>query len=249
MKGTVMKRFFSLVLVLVFMISAATAAPVWPAETEGQRFLAELVQRLNENLAAAGEQSVNTLFAAFRASADFGITDQPDAEIPEGVEFHADLFNTSIDQIVLRVNDADRFVTIAGCLLKASSPDLFVEDDPFSVPKKKVAAAKKEPDDSFQEPVTDLNGTSIYSYYAYFPNQYRDGVNWFQLTLKFPLEGYMDDSGRVVNQAVETRAPDTYSGNNEDYDGYFSADDYSHLDVFLQPTPEPDSAAAEQMNK
>lgn len=244
-----MKRFFSLVLVLALAIASATAEPVWPKETEGQRFLAELVQRLNENLKAAGEQSVNTLFAAFKGSADFAITDQPDAEIPEGVEFHAELHGTSVNQIVLRVNDPDRFVTVAGCLLKASSPELFIDSDPFSVPKSKVSAAKKEPDDSFQEPVTDLNGTSIYSYYAYFPNQYRDGVNWFQLTLVFPLEGYMDESGRILNPTEETRAPDTYSGNNEDYDGYFSADDYSHLDIFPQATPEPDSAAAEQMNR
>lgn len=244
-----MKRFLIFALSFVLLIQSAMAEIIWPKETEGQRFLGELVQRLNENLNAAGEQSVNTLFAAYRASADFGITDQPDAEIPEGIEFHAELFNTSINQIVLRVNDPDRFVTVAGCLLKASSPDLYEEDDPFSVPKKKVATTRKDPNDSFQETVTDLNGTSIYSYYAYFPNQYRDGVNWFQLTLVFPLEGYMDETGRIVNQSEATRAPDTYSGNNEDYDGYFSTDDYSHLDVFPQPTPEPDSAAAEQMGK
>ena len=30
-----------------------------------------------------------------------------------------------------------------------------------------------------------------------------------------------------------------------DYDGYFSTDDYTHLEVFTTATPEPDSAAAE----
>ena len=69
MKGIAnMKRFFSLVLVLALAITSVTAEPIWPKETEGQRFLAELVQRLNENLKAAGEQSVNTLFAVFRGT-------------------------------------------------------------------------------------------------------------------------------------------------------------------------------------
>lgn len=228
---------------LCLLITSGTADPVWPKNTVGQQKLAALVERVSENLTAAGEQPVNSLFASYKTGADFGITDQPDGEIPEGVEFHAELFATAINSITLRVNDKERFTVVAGCLLEAISPDQYKENDATSVPKQKAATAGKNPSDSFEEEVTELNGTVIRTYYAYYPNQYHDGNDWMQLTVIFPIEGYEDASWNVINEPEATRGPDTYSDHSEDYEGYFSDDSYSHYEVFVTATPEPDSAA------
>ena len=210
MKMKKTRKFVSALITVCLLLSAAAGEPVWPKSTGGQQQLAALVEKLNENLISAGEQPVNSLFEAYKTFADFGITDQTDGEIPEGVEFHAELNPSTIDSMILRVNDTERFATIAGCLLKAISPDQFAESDAAAIPKKKILAAQKEPTDSFEETVTDLNGTIIRTYYAYYPNQYHDGNDWMQLTVIFPLEGYADVSWTVVNELEPTNAPDTY---------------------------------------
>lgn len=232
--------FFTL---LCLVTTASFADPVWPRNTGGQQQLAALVERLNENLVSVGEQPVNSLFAAYKTGADFGITDQPDGEIPEGTEFHAELYATTLNTLTLRVNDPERFAKIAGCLLKAVAPEQYPDGGAMTVPKQKAAAAEKAPLDSFEEPVTELNGTVIRTYYAYYPDQYHDGNSWLQLTVVFPIEGYEDVSWKVINDPQATRGPDTYSDHSEDYEGYDSKDSYTHLEIFATATPEPDSAA------
>ena len=49
----------------------------------------------------------------------------------------------------------------------------------------------------------------------------------------------------MVDGETPTKGPDTYSGNDAEYDGYFSKDDYQHYEVFVTATPEPDSPAGE----
>ena len=235
----------AVILAVILLTAAAVASPVWPQNNEGQKQLAALVGQLNAYLSDAGEQPVNSLYATYRDGADFGINDQPDGEIPEGVEFHADLYPGSINKITLRVNDKGRFPVIAGSLLKAISPDQYSGTDAMAVPKEKAAVANKEPASSFEETVTDLNGTIIRTYYAYYPDQYHDGTDWMQLTVVFPIEGYEDTTWSVINDPQATKGPDTYSDHDAEYDGYFSEDDYTHFEVFVTPTPEPDSAAAD----
>ena len=90
-----------------------------------------------------------------------------------------------------------------------------------------------------------MNGTIPRTYYAYFPNQYRDGNSWMQMTLIFPMAGTWDGDGLVLGTeggAAFLEPEDEY---DPDYEGYFSRDDYTHLETFTTPTPEPDSAAAE----
>ena len=64
------------------------------------------------------------------------------------------------------------------------------------------------------------------------------------MTIVFPMAGLWDGE-TIVEGALPTRGPDTYSGNDASYEGYYSQDDYNHLEVFATETPEPDSAAAE----
>lgn len=245
MKNRKLKRVFSVCLCAVLLGSMAYASPVWPQNTEGQKQLAALIEKLNGYLGEMNEQPVNSLFASYKTGADFGITDQPDAEIPEGVEFHAELYTDSINNITLRVSNTDRFTVVAGCLLKAISPEQADENDVSDIPRQKAAVAKNDPLDSFEEPVTDLNGTVVRTYYAYYPNQYYDGTDWMQLTVYFPIAGYEDAIWSVINDPQATKGPDTYSDHDAEYDGYFSKDNYTHYEVFVTATPEPDSAAAD----
>ena len=112
-------------------------------------------------------------------------------------------------------------------------------------PQDRARKAMQNPDNSFEEPVDDLNGTFARVYYAYFPDQYHDGVNWLQMTIVFPLEGYWDGYGLLSGTEV-TKGPDTYSDHAADYEGYDSDDDFVHYEVFMSPTPEPDSPAGEE---
>ena len=68
------------------------------------------------------------------------------------------------------------------------------------------------------------------------------------MTVIFPLEGTWDGSG-VLTAVTATRGPDTWSGNDPGYEGYESQDDYTHLEVFATATPEPESAAAEELQR
>jgi hypothetical protein len=65
-----------------------------------------------------------------------------------------------------------------------------------------------------------------------------------QMTIIFPLAGYWEGTG-VIDGETPTKGPDTYSGNDAEYDGYFPKDDYQHYEVFVTATPEPDSPAGE----
>jgi hypothetical protein len=91
---------------------------------------------------------------------------------------------------------------------------------------------------SFEENVVALQGSQPRAYFAYYPNQYGDGKSWLQMTLIFARPG-SNEAGLALADA--TPAPNT----DEEYEGYFSQDNYTHLEVFASPTPEPDSAAME----
>ena len=91
---------------------------------------------------------------------------------------------------------------------------------------------------SFEEEVIDLQGSQPRAYFAYYPNQYGDGKSWLQMTLIFARPG-SEEAG--LSLADATPAPHA----DEEYEGYFSHDNYTHLEIFATPTPEPDSAAME----
>ena len=56
-----------------------------------------------------------------------------------------------------------------------------------------------------------------------------------------PEGGQVEVDGSI--SAVGATPPPATS--TEEYEGYFSQDNYTHLEVFTSPTPEPDSAAME----
>ncbi len=240
-------RLTALLLALVFaglLGMGAGAEPAWPEETEGQKMLKAYVEIANGFLQEQGEGKINSLFEAYTGFEVFGITSQPDSVIPEGVEITAKLFPTSINSLEVRVNYIPRFPQVAAAFIRALTPESMSMQEALEEPTRKAKRAQNNPEDSFEDEVEELNGTMPYVYYAYYPNQYSDGVDWIQMTIIFPLSGYWDGIG-IGKGETATKGPDTYSGADQGYEGYFSRDDYSHYEYFTTPTPEPDSAAGD----
>ncbi len=238
-------RMLAALLLCVFLsglTAPALADIAWPEDTEGQRILKDYVHIANGFLQEQGEMPVNSLFEAYPSFEVFGITDLPEADVPEGVEITAKLFADGINSLEVRVNYIPRFARIAAAFIRALNPVMTMEEA-LAVPERRVKAAQKKPENSFEDEIEALNGTVPYVYYAYYPNQYNDGISWMQMTIIFPMSGYWDGSS-MLNGETATRGPDTYSDHASDYDGYFSDDEYSHYDYFTTPTPEPDSAAS-----
>lgn len=243
-RGSVVRRLAGLILTVVLALSAgAGAEPQWKQDTEGQRMLQDFVIRANDALLAFGEQEVNSLFEEYSGFAVFGITDQQDAEVPEGVELTCLMGADTLYSLEVRVSNTDRFPGIAAAFLMATDSALTMEAA-LKEPQNRAQKAKQNPENSFEEKVDDLNGTYTRVYYGYFPDQYHDGINWLQMTVIFPQKAYWEGAGLETEDSGE-RLPSLPDDADPEYEGYFSDDDYSHYEVFSTATPEPDSAAKE----
>lgn len=222
----------------------STASGNWKDNTPGQKILREYITDVNTFLIERGEQEVNTCFEMYNQLAVLGITTAPGAETPEGVEITAKLTYDSINSVEVRVSEAARFPVIASAFLQALYPETMTYEEALRVPAERTKKALSNPENSFEDVVEELNGTTPRTYYAYYPDQYHDGISWMQMTIIFPLAGYWEGTS-VISGETPTKGPDTYSGNDREYEGYFSEDDYRHYEVFMTPTPEPDSPAGE----
>ena len=237
-----LKRLTALALALLFLPLTALADIAWPDQTPGQRLLKEYVQRVNDNLVSAGQSPVNALFECYASFATMGIASSEGAVIPEGVEMTFALSADSIGALELRVSDPSRFAAIAGSCIQAVSPEAISLQDAMAEPAAYAQKAADAPTDSFEDTVNELQGESARTYYAYYPDQYHDGVNWLQLTLIFPLAGMQGVGVAVTPQPPE--APKHAYYENDEYGGY-EYDGGTHLEIFTTPSPEPDSAAME----
>ncbi len=232
------------ILALTGFVTFAAGEIAWPENTEGQKQLKAYAEAADQFLLEHGEPGINSLFEAYSGFAVFGITDEPDALMPEEVEITASLYDRSINSLQVRVSNLSRFPRIAAAFLQALDPEHITWEDALKTPTARMQRAAGEPERSFEDQAETLNGTVPYVYYGYYPNQYRDGVNWMQMTIIFPLEGYWDGGSLSVGTEV-TKAPNTYEEHDPDWEGYYSDDNYEHYEIFMTPTPEPDSAAAE----
>jgi hypothetical protein len=239
------KRFFLFALAAVLAWTSAGAEIAWPENTGGQRMLKAYAETANRFLIEQGEAGINSLFEAYPGLEVFGITDLPGAEVPEQVEITANLFPESINSLQVRVSEPARFPRICAAFLQALSPET-TREDALTVPTQRMQRAAKAPENSFEDEVETLNGTEPYVYYAYYPNQYHDGVNWLQMTIVFPLEGSWDGGGFLTGAQTTPRA-ENHIDYEPDYEGSnLPPDDYVHYEIFVTATPEPDSAAAEE---
>ena len=240
------RRMGALLLALLLMTQAgfASADIIWEEATPAQKVLREYIEKVNGCLTELGEMEINTRFEMYPSFAVLGITVTPGAETPEGVEITVMMFYDALDRLELRVSEIDRFPAIAAAFIQALYGEEMTADRALSIPLEKAERAKKQPTDSFSDEVEELNGVVPRVYFTYEPNPYHDGVSWMQMTMIFPLAGQWDGKGIIIGEE-KIALQDESSDASEDYEGYFSADDYSHIEVFTTATPEPDSAAAE----
>ena len=239
------KRLLALLAAALLMPGAGSASIAWRDKTPGQKMLKNYIENVNTFLIEQGEQEINTCFEMYEQLAVLGITSAPNAETPEGVEITAKLYYDCINSVEVRVDEPERFAGIAAAFLRALYPETMSAEQAIAAPADRMKLALKNPENSFADAVEELNGTSPRTYYAYLPDQYHDGVNWMQMTIIFPLAGYWEGSG-IIDGATPTKAPDTTSDHDPEYEGYYSMDPYQHFEFFVTPTPEPDSPAGEE---
>lgn len=242
-----MKKLAALLLCLL-MMTTALAEIEWPAAlTSGQAALRNYVDTVNLTLAQMGAGVIDMQYELYTAFSSLGMDGE---ETPETTEMYFLLGEGGLHSLTLRICDADRFEKVAAACLAAASSAISLENAQAltatyaDVLRQDLSAKQSNPDEamthSFEETVNDLQGSQPRAYFAYYPNQYGDGKHWLQMTLIFARPGSADAA-----LAVAAATPAS-SGSDEEYEGYFSQDNYNHLEVFATPTPEPDSAAMER---
>ena len=240
------KRILARVLCVMMLIlcAAAEAELEWPADTPAQKTLRIYIDRANQFLSQQGAAEINRIFEMYPGFAVLGITSAPDSETPEDTEITVMMYEETLNRLELRTCDIAAFPPMAASLICAFYSVPKTVEETIAAPADRARQAAENPDNSFEEPVDEMNGTIPRVYYAYYPDQYHDGRNWIQMTIIFPQEDFQtaDD---YVSGTVPDASTWTYADASEDYEGYFSSDDYSHFELFTTPTPEPDSAAAE----
>lgn len=236
------KRISALMLCILLLPLSALAELQFPSDTAGQMQLQHYIDQVNANLTALGQTEINSRFECYTGFATLGVTAQPDADTPEDVELTFLLYDDCLSSLQLRVSTPEKFAALAGSCIQAACGDTMTLEAALTDPTRYASKVLSEPDNSFEDEVDTLNGTSVRTYYAYYPDQYSNGVDWIQLTLIFPIGGV---SSATVT-ATQTPPPSGYGyyDNNEDtgYEGY-EYDGGTHLEVFTTATPEPDSAA------
>ena len=234
-----MRRFAALLAACVMLVSTASAELAWPeAPTVSQLELQAYVMQVNANLAACGQQQINTLLEIYPTFASLGVTDDPSLLMPGVADLYFTMYDASLNTLELMVSDPAAFGNLAASCLQAADSSMQLGDAQQYV-QQYVQRVQNAPQNSFEEAVTLLNGTSPRAYFAYYPNMFHDGVDWMQMTLVFPMAG-ADDAFAAATPVPDGEA--TYEG----YIDYYADDDYTHLEVFATATPEPDSPAGEQ---
>jgi len=240
------RRLAAVMMILALLTGTAAAELKWPDSTPALQILKNYTENVNKLLTENGESTINSLFACYPSETVMGITTEDDAEIPDGVEITVELYYDSLNTLQLRVNDLDRFPRIAAALICGLYGENLTFEEAARIPGERAGKARSNPGDSFEEPAEEMNGNVPQIYYKYEPNSYATGQSCMQMTIIFPIAGEWDGTGMIVGG-------DTYHGTgileeeeaDPDYEGYYSSDDYNHLEVFATATPEPDSAAAE----
>lgn len=237
-----MKKLAAMLLCLLMITAAALADIAWPeGQGAGQQALEGYIALVNETLAATGGGQIDVLHGLTPRRADLGmdgleLPDDPFAPYDPAAEISVIMGEEGMHSIVVRMQDPDRFALVAAACIHAASPGAVSIQSATAIAGAYAGSIKAEPNRSFEEPVNDIQGAQPRAYFAYYPNQYQDQHNWLQLTLVFARPGSAD--APIIVPAT-TPAPEVGDG------VWLSNDNYSHLEVFASPTPEPDSAAME----
>lgn len=251
-----MKRIIALLAACLLMMTGPALAQIdWPEPLGGSlSALRSYVDTVNTALAAQNAGQIDMAYELFDTFASLGMDG---AVLPDDfalsytapVEMFIEMSGGSLYTLTLRVSDVSRFAPIAAACLYASCPDAATLEEARAVTDSYAAPAIADaqallydadaPTHSYEEEINTLQSSQPRAYFAYYPNQYGDETLWLQMTLIFPRPG----SAQSAFVLGATPAPPPSA--EEEYEGYFAQDNYSHLETFASPTPEPDSAAME----
>lgn len=249
-----MKRFAALLLALLLVCSQAFAAYEWRDGPESvQRHLSPYLDTVNSALSSLGAGVIDMcyeMYPGFVSLGMNGITMPDSLAVSMPIEMYVVLSDAGLYSLTLRMSELDSFANVAAACLYGASPAGIPLETAQSTAQSyaNIAIADRnamraDPTNavthSFEEEVVDLQGDQPRAYFAYYPNQYGDGVTWLQMTLIFARPG--SEGGSLILNASTPPPADT----DVEYEGFFADDNYSHFEVFTTPTPEPDSAAME----
>ena len=188
-----MRKLAALLLALMMTASTALAEMNWPTlTTAGQEQLRDYVSRVNANLQSQGQGTVNSIFEFYETFATMGITASDNAEVPESVEMTFLIGADGVPSLQLRVSEAGRFASVAAACIQAVSPTVVTLETALTEANRYVQRTMNAPYTIFEDAVNPMRGLAPRLYYAYYPNQYSDGVDWRQVTLVFALPGSED---------------------------------------------------------
>lgn len=250
-----MKRIIALLAACFLMMTGTALAQIeWPEPlTGGPSALKNYVDTVNAALAAQNAGQIDMAYELYDTFASLGmdgvaLPDDFSLSFTMPVEMFFEMSGGSLYTLTLRVSDVNRFSPIAAACLYAACPDVITLSDAKAVTDSYAAPAiadaqalrydEDAPTHSYEEEINTLQSAQPRAYFAYYPDQYGDDVTWLQMTLIFPRPG----SAQAAFVLGATPAPPAAE---EEYEGYYAEDNYSHLELFASPTPEPDSAAME----
>lgn len=237
-----MKKLAALLL-CILMMTSALAEIEWPGTmSAGQRQLQTYVESANAALARSGGGVIDVLYEMYAGFASLGMDgvempEDPFADFTMPVEMYVTLGDEGLYSLELRMQDADRFAVVAAACIHAASPNAVSLDQARAITSAYAGNVAAAPTSGFEETVEPLQGAQPRAYFAYYPNQFQDHRNWLQMTLIFALPGSVDGMIVVPGSTPTPQATEDAV--------WLSEDNYTHLEIFASPTPEPDSAAME----
>lgn len=238
-----MKKLAALLLCFLMMTSAAWAEIEWPTSlTDGQSQLKAFIETANTAMETSGTGVINMKYEMYSTFASLGMDgiempEDPFADFTLPVEIYVTMTSEGVHSLQLRMHDTDRFAAVAAACLHAASPSAVSVEQARVITGAYAASIQAAPSAGFEETVEELQGSQPRAYFAYYPNQFKDHRNWVQMTLIFARPGSAD---APIIVPISTPAPES----TEDQ-VWLSDDNYTHLEIFASPTPEPDSAAME----
>ncbi len=237
-----MKKLLALLLCAVLLGAAALAELRWPGDlTPSQQLLQSYITRVNAALSATGGGQIDVLHGLYPRLADLGmdgvtLPDDPFAPYDPPAEISLVFGEGGLHSLQLRMQDPNRFAIVSAACIHAASPNAIALESARTITDAYAGRILSEPTRGFEELVNDVQGAQPRAYFAYYPDQFHDEHNWVQLTLIFARPGSPEAFVLVPSTTPEPDAEDGV---------WLSQDNYTHLEVFVTPTPEPDSAAME----
>lgn len=256
------KRIVLLLLALTLIVTTGSSLAELKLRdtTPAQKMLKTYMENVNNFLLENGEMPINKIFDQTNSVVEMGITLTDEAFIPEGVTVTVHLYYDQLWYMLVRVNNENlaRFPQIAGAFVRALNPQTMSQAESMKTATARVQKVYQEPNTPFEDYRYDkyedretsiLNGERPQTYYAYYPDQYKENprVDWIELMVVFPLTPYWNAETGVITDSGEVDTRKYLDENGQAIPDSSFADDesgnYAHIELYATPTPEPDSAA------